>query len=851
MHTLRRWNLVALILLGAATAWGGTNGWTIVGWNDLGMHCMDGSDYSLFSVLPPFNTFQAHLIYRGVRITNDTGIEVTYQAVADPDGSINTTSKDKLNFWQYAGILFGASPAPDMGLAGFGMPGPSNTPQPMHFAQGMWAAEGVPITPYDDATNKNYYPLMRLTATSNGVVLATTDIVLPVSDEMDCRACHRSGAGPDAQPAAGWSWDCGPERDVKLNILRLHDERNGTNALYGEALAWAGYAPGLYASAVSNATPVLCAKCHKSNALGTTGYPGVPHLTHAVHGLHANVIDPASGLSMDAGANRASCYRCHPGSDTRCLRGAMGASIAADGTMAVNCQQCHGSMSMVAVTNREGWFQEPTCQACHVGTATNTFGLIRFLSVFTSSNTMRVATDRTFATSSNAPAPGLSLYRFSKGHGNLACEACHGSTHAEFPSSHRNDNLQSQQIQGHAGFLGECTACHNTSPNTVSGGPHGMHPVGQPWIEGHKSPGENPSRCRSCHGLDYKGTVLSRTYSNRVFSTDFGTKRMWRGFQVGCYNCHNGPDDHENASPNTAPVVANVLTSTVAGTAVDVLLQGTDANANPVVYRIVSQTAAGAVALSGNVAVYFPESRFVGTDTFTYAAFDGWTDSNLATARIAVAQNTCALTLGTAAPTSATIGASVPFWSFVGLGSCSNASSVAWSFGDGAASTAANDCHSYTQAGVYAWSAVAVAGATAVTNEGLITIDAPSGDSDADGIPDAWELLFFTGLTNATSDSDSDHDGFLDQHEYFAGTNPTNDQSLLLITSETQATAGGIVVRWASEPAKLYMVERSADLVGQSFTALATHVSATPDLNSYTDAVPPAAGAIYRVGVER
>jgi len=28
---------------------------TLVGWNDLGMHCMD-ADYSVFSILPPFNT---------------------------------------------------------------------------------------------------------------------------------------------------------------------------------------------------------------------------------------------------------------------------------------------------------------------------------------------------------------------------------------------------------------------------------------------------------------------------------------------------------------------------------------------------------------------------------------------------------------------------------------------------------------------------------------------------------------------------------------------------------------------------------------------------------------------------
>ena len=47
--------------------------------------------------------------------------------------------------------------------------------------------------------------MMRLIARdADGALLASTDVVLPVSDEMDCRACHASGSGAAAQPAAGW-----------------------------------------------------------------------------------------------------------------------------------------------------------------------------------------------------------------------------------------------------------------------------------------------------------------------------------------------------------------------------------------------------------------------------------------------------------------------------------------------------------------------------------------------------------------------------------------------------------------------------------------------------------------------
>ena len=61
----------------------------------------------------------------------------------------------------------------------------------------------------------------------SGNVLATTKVVLPVSDEMDCRACHGSASGySEAMPSSGWENDADPEKDFKWNILRLHDEEH-------------------------------------------------------------------------------------------------------------------------------------------------------------------------------------------------------------------------------------------------------------------------------------------------------------------------------------------------------------------------------------------------------------------------------------------------------------------------------------------------------------------------------------------------------------------------------------------------------------------------------------------------
>ena len=639
--TLMTTALIALVLVATApVAVAQDSGYTLVGWNDLGMHCMD-ADYSVFSILPPYNTIHAQLIDpSGDLVTNPSGITVTYEAVADPDGSINVSSITKTNFWDWVTELFGASPAPDQGLAGSDMPGPLNAPQPMHFDSGFgwFTGEGIPLTPYDDAGAKNYYPMMRLVARdASGQVLATTRIVLPVSDEMTCTSCHGSGSGPEAMPSGGWINDPDPERDYRLNVLLLHDELEGGSSRFSAALAAAGYnSSGLYATVTADSTPILCDACHASNALPGTGQPGIPPLTQAVHSRHANVIDPSNGMSLDESANRSACYTCHPGSETRCLRGAMGSAVAADGDLAIQCQNCHGNMSRVGAPGREGWFDQPTCQNCHSGTATDNNGQIRYLSVFDGSGEPRVAVNDTFATNPDTPAAGVSLYRFSTGHGDLQCEACHGSTHAIYPSSHVNDNLQSIDQQGHAGTLADCDNCHGTQPRTVTGGPHGMHPVGQDWNNRHEDAAEdNSGQCRACHGADYRGTVLSRALGDRIVNTKWGTKDFWQGFQIGCYTCHNGPND-DDRNDNRAPVVDDVTASTDQGVPVEMTLSASDADGDSLSLRVVSQPANGTVGLVGTTAIFYPFAGYSGSDTFTYAAWDGSTNSNLGTGTITI-----------------------------------------------------------------------------------------------------------------------------------------------------------------------------------------------------------------------
>lgn len=79
----------------------------MIGWNDLGVHCFDGADYSVFGVLPPYNTIHAHLIDpSGTLVRTPAGYTITYQAINDPlKNTLNTTSIGKTDFWQFAQAL--------------------------------------------------------------------------------------------------------------------------------------------------------------------------------------------------------------------------------------------------------------------------------------------------------------------------------------------------------------------------------------------------------------------------------------------------------------------------------------------------------------------------------------------------------------------------------------------------------------------------------------------------------------------------------------------------------------------------------------------------------------------------
>jgi hypothetical protein len=515
--------------------------------NDLGMHCYD-ADFSIFGVLPPYNVLHAQTVLKGQtpQLIDSTSTKVTYEAVADPAGSINTTSRAKTNFWTYVQQLFGATLAVDVGLKNARMPGVNNTPRPFRTfdPQMKWfSAEGIPITAKDDAKKRNTMSMMRISARdrASGTLLASLDTVVPASDEMNCSNCHLTGGVAANQAtaqrhgmSANWSAVVNKGKQAKENILLLHDGINHTN--------------------LNANRPVLCASCHYSPALdlahqGPQGdQVGKPYLSRAMHGHHGKTITgalpDATHPAIVTGGTTDACYQCHPGQTTKCLRGAMA-------TAGLNCQDCHGDMLAVGgVFNlkttgaqRVPWNDLPKCQSCHTGDAVSHQGSALILrKAFQASDpaaTPIVATNKRFAETDNT------LYRFSLGHNGMACSSCHGSPHAEWPvRAGANDNVTATQIQGHAGPIIECSACHGAGQNLTINGPHGLHNINDPdWTSGgHANFAEgNRDNCRACHGLRGEGTVLSKAAANRSLRAEGRTVNVTKGTPINCNMCHSSP----------------------------------------------------------------------------------------------------------------------------------------------------------------------------------------------------------------------------------------------------------------------------------------------------------------------
>ena len=268
----------------------------------------------------------------------------------------------------------------------------------------------------------------------------------------------------------------------------------------------------------------------------------------------------ATGLPGNQAAREAvleqTCYQCHPGTNTKCMRGARPTAAWSVRTVTVNWPRsvttsppmsvppspsrpvpisssaCPGPTSPAAGLATRGMPSATWLPAA--GTAVNGYDTngnadcIRLIRAYldTDANAKPIVpTNKRFAENTipasfngfaNPGAGNQKLYRVSTGHGGVMCEGCHGATHAEWPNAdpNANDNVAANQLQGHAGAISECSTCHTTSAMSAStqGGP-ARHAPGQrqPLLrrrcpQGHWPRARTASRvagtCGACHGAE-------------------------------------------------------------------------------------------------------------------------------------------------------------------------------------------------------------------------------------------------------------------------------------------------------------------------------------------------------------
>jgi hypothetical protein len=89
----------------------------------------------------------------------------------------------------------------------------------------------------------------------------------------------------------------------------------------------------------------------------------------------------------------------------------------------------------------------------------------------------------------------------------------------------------------------------------------------------------------------------------------------------------------------------------------------------------------------------------------------------------------------------------------------------------------------------------------------------PGGDSDGDGIPDAWELGHAGDLTTLTSTGDADRDGRSDVGEYLDDTDPLDHAEILRYVTFTVAPDfSTYTLRWTSQPTRRYRIRENSIL---------------------------------------
>jgi PKD repeat protein len=153
---------------------------------------------------------------------------------------------------------------------------------------------------------------------------------------------------------------------------------------------------------------------------------------------------------------------------------------------------------------------------------------------------------------------------------------------------------------------------------------------------------------------------------------------------------------------NDAPVIGNYQTTTSEDNAVDVVLNATDTESDPLTFVVVNAPTHGTAQVNGNIVIYAPSVNYSGADSFGVAANDGTTNGNTGVVDVTVDPvNDAPVASFTANPTNGPLPLNVNFDATTSVDPDGNNLIYEWTFGDGETGSGPTVSHIYTAEGVF------------------------------------------------------------------------------------------------------------------------------------------------------
>ena len=131
-------------------------------------------------------------------------------------------------------------------------------------------------------------------------------------------------------------------------------------------------------------------------------------------------------------------------------------------------------------------------------------------------------------------------------------------------------------------------------------------------------------------------TITGNTLHYVPFTNQYGTETLHFVVNDGHVDSADATVTITVNAQNDAPVADAMMIQTAEDTPKDAIFSATDVEGDALTFEIVQQPSHGTATVVQNRVHYSPEANFHGTDSFTYRANDGKTDSNIAMVAVTV-----------------------------------------------------------------------------------------------------------------------------------------------------------------------------------------------------------------------